>query len=90
MIAKTRGKWGSNDPAAILGVSPEDLEPVHFGLDALDRNYGDQLARFVGLLPSAAHVDLRFLLFRLEAGGKGRTTDDGGSRGTTDDGTAAF
>ena len=87
-LAEFRGEWSSDGLSpAILGVAPQDLERVHFGLDALDRSYGDQLAKFVGLLPSAAHVDLRFLLFRLEAGGKGRATEDGArSRGTEDGG----
>lgn len=73
-----RGQWGSTGlRTAILGVAPEELDRVHYGLDNLDRTYGEQLAKFVGLLPSADHVDLRFLLFRLEAGGTGRATEDG-------------
>ena len=87
ILAEARGEWSSNGLApAILGVAPGDLERLHFGLDALDRSYGDQLAKFVNLLPSAAHVDLRFLLFRLEAGGKGRATEDGGRSRATEDG----
>ena len=85
--AEARGQWGRQaGRVPILGVVPDDLARVHATLDGLDRAYGDQLAKFVGLLPSAAHVDLRFLLFRLEAGGKGRTTDDGSKTRSTEDG----
>ena len=54
-----RGDWGCNR-SEILGVHPEELERVRCG-------FKEQLVRFVGLLPSATKVDLRFLLFRLEA-----------------------
>ena len=60
-LAEARGEWSSEGlEPSILGVPPQDLERVHLGLDTLDRNYGDQLAKFVGLLPSAGHVDLRY------------------------------
>lgn len=88
IIAEACGQWGADGLSpTILGVRPDALERVQYGLDNLDSNYGDQLAKFVDLLPSAAHVDLRFLLFRLEAGGKGRATEDGGRFRNTDDGS---
>ena len=65
-MAEARGEWGSEGlEPSILGVPPQDLERVHIGLDTLDRNYGDQLAKFVGLLPSAGHVDLRYSVLLL-------------------------
>lgn len=89
VAAATRGQWGrQGGKAGILGVVPSELERIHAGLDALDQSYGDQLAKFVGLLPTAADVDLRFLLFRLEAGGKGRATEDGSRGRLTEDGSA--
>lgn len=85
--ASARGQWGrQSNKGPPLGVEPTELARVHRQLASLDRNYGEQLAKFVGLLPSAAHVDLRFLLFRLEAGGKGRVTEDGSVRRATEDG----
>ena len=48
-------------------------------LGQLSNTYSEQLAAFVQRLPNAAHVDLQFLLFRLETGGT-RVTEDGSSR----------
>jgi len=65
----THGGW-SRDTHEILGVHPEDLERVRSAFNSLDIMYKEQLLGFVSLLPSATKVDLRFLLFRLEASGK--------------------
>lgn len=90
ILAEARGEWGSDGlRPTVLGVAPDDLDRVHIELDALDRNYCNQLGKFVELLPGAAHVDLRFLLFRLEAGGKTRTTEDGARSRATEDGSMA-
>jgi hypothetical protein len=51
-------------------VQPEELEHLRSGFNSLDKKYKEQLAKFVSFLPSASQVDLRFLLFRLEASGK--------------------
>ena len=73
------GKWASQGGGQpVLGVRPDELEAVQRRLDDLSDKYSDKLGKFEQLLPQAVNVDLRFLTFRLESGGR-RNTDDGSS-----------
>ena len=63
-------KWGSlpgEDAAGGDGLlSDEFVEEMRLQLDAVSADYAKMLDGFLNLLPLQTHVDLKFLLFRLD------------------------
>jgi gamma-tubulin complex component 3 len=65
-----RGGWGTTpgeDPSGGDGLLSGDfVREMRSQLDALSDEYAKMLDGFLNLLPLQTHVDLRFLLFRLD------------------------
>ncbi|KAG1679629.1 hypothetical protein FOA52_006146 [Chlamydomonas sp. UWO 241] len=61
------GQWGTAaGDEQIRAISASELEPLLVGVEELDRKHRKGIADFTHRLPSQAHEEVRFLLYRLD------------------------
>lgn len=60
------GSWVSEGRKALTQRAGEFLRNMGQDLDALSKEYSSLLEDFISKLPMQQHVDLKFLLFRLD------------------------
>lgn len=66
-VRQSRSEWGINeqDPD-VRGVPKDTLEDLYGLLQSSSRDFRHQQQDFVHLLATQAHVDLKYLMFRLD------------------------
>ena len=64
--ASKPGSWVSEGRKALMQRAFEFLKNMEQELDAIDKEYSSLLESFISWLPVQQHIDLKFLLFRLD------------------------
>lgn len=64
--ASKAGSWLSEGRKALMQRATEFLQNMEQELDAIGKEYSSLLEEFISQLPVQQHIDLKFLLFRLD------------------------
>ena len=66
-LRQSRSEWGiTEEDSDVAGVSQETLSNLQVLFKNSSRDFRHQQQDFVHLLATQAHVDLRYLIFRLD------------------------
>lgn len=64
--SKEPGSWLDGGRKAMMQIAGEFLRRMGEDLDKIAKDYSASLGAFISQLPMQQHVDLKFLLFRLD------------------------
>jgi len=65
-LSKQQGSWLDGGRKAMIQLAGEFLQKMGEDLDMIAKEYSSSLDAFISQLPMQQHVDLKFLLFRLD------------------------